>query len=206
MKKALAMLLLAAITLSLVGCGGEPDLYGIGLEVTQIMGEMADSKEYLQLFTTPGEIFSIAANLALQDFDDPKAVYRILPPKDEEDMVEALLGDDDLYEALSRPLKEQARNRCTVQTAVQYINSQANGPTQLAVTSLLNATVKEEALLLDEPVYYLYVFEDGVAVLVSFVHGAATGNFLLYPDLYTKSDVKELFSFFACSVKKLDIE
>ncbi len=86
MKKSIrlaALILSAFMLMSFAACGDAPakaeekSLYDHGLELIALLDEMAESKEYLSLFSANDELMEILAEAAEGDFSKPQAVDRL---------------------------------------------------------------------------------------------------------------------------------
>ena len=187
LRKQICALLFAALLLpAAVGACGEaadPDYYRIGLKVTSLISEMTDSDAYFSLMATP-ESFRTAREAAnTHDYDRPVAVYSISLTDPEAFLEKMLLEDPDAREAwnsLSPALQDQLMRRITLQTLCASVNGRA-GTESIALASLVTPVLTDETLTPEKSRSYLYFFEQGVPVLVSFGYHSASGQFLMIP-------------------------
>ncbi|MBE5754073.1 MAG: hypothetical protein E7340_01875 [Clostridiales bacterium] len=72
--KKISCILLCLLFLVLSACNDSPNLYKKGIEITTIMGEMVNSKTYIEIMTIPKDI-----NMDLvkaKDYDTPTRAYK----------------------------------------------------------------------------------------------------------------------------------
>lgn len=185
MKKAVCMVLILALCLGILGCSqkteragkrksDKPDLYDAGLEVITLMQEKADSSEYLSLMGASEDMMNLIQDFAAIKVKRPIAVYEMELPKTEE-----LLGEMDSisirdYEAMSPQLREDIDRRMASAMATHFLAQQGN--LCIAASSMLASSCKNMDLELENPRYYLYLYESGMTVMVTFGYAAASGT------------------------------
>ena len=182
LRKALAFLLLLCIGAIPSGCNADviPGSYEIGLQVTETLGEMLQSRDYLEMFLTDEIILNrIESDLNTGDYGTPVAAY-CLKPADPREWIPSVIPDSEMEKmnTLSPALQEQLWGRLEgVSYAVNMINAK-KGTEILAVSSVLQVLLKKPELEPEETEYLLYVFEKGMPVLVTIGYHAATGMIL----------------------------
>ena len=154
--------LIPAITaLILSGCGREtdptPQLYSNGLEMVQTLDAMAESSEYVQLFSTNEEIAGEIANMGQPDYSSPQAVYRVdnIQFSTGEAIPEELAGELDAKMLMAIP---------------SQINSQL-GVSTLAATSVITATSAFQCEELTESCMLVFAYNNNYTPVVTFVPG-----------------------------------
>ena len=155
-----------------------------GTEVIALMSEMVKNENYAALYNLSNVYAETVNRVREGDYATPSAVYELTVSKDHLPGVSVDPSDfsDDLYAYVV--------SAATVSFASQI--NQKGGDSSLAVSSMfaasmsfVNETVKEDTL-------YLYVFENGCPVMVSFLMGEdssfrATGYFIINDAFQTDS-------------------
>lgn len=208
MKKISIVILVFLLTLAMTACGksynshNEEALFDLGLEVTKTMQEMVYSDEYISLYAIikfEDEIVRFQAT----DYDLPIAVYSVEIPSAKD--VLSKLGSENIddYDKLSDNLKEQLDHRVSFSSIISSINAQS-GTNTMALCSLLTATKYDKDIELDKSISYLYIFEKGIPIAVTFTKsGYANGQFLLLSDKKSYDDISEIFNKYSCKVDKI---
>ena len=172
-----------------------PSLEVRGMQIISMLEEIAESEEYLSIYSSDKELLNIIASFAEGDHSDPKTIYRLTLS---EESVKSLCGTD-ILTFLSPELQSFLESR--VQASVINIANARGGSTALAATSICTAgkTFVSDEITADT--IYLYTFENAVPVAVSFTVGeghtvSASGTFLIPEELNTDSpeSIKEFFS------------
>ena len=191
----LAAALLCCAACSACGEAEEPDYYRIGLEVTGLMGEIADNEEYLSLLLGSGAFDEIRERINTHDYDRPAAVYSVRLDISRP-YVEEMLRDDresfQRWESLPSELQDQLLLRFSLPALLTRSNARA-GAAYIAVFNAAQAFIRNESLTGEESPCYLYFFEQGAPILVSFGYHTASGQFLSVPGEYRNSprDISE---------------
>jgi len=188
--RALSVLLLAGIMALWSAAGAEsPDYAGIGLEAAGILSEMVQSSDYLSLFMVnekATELLDTKFNTG--DYDAPTAVYR-LQPADPREWFRTLLPEAELeqLDSLSPVLQEQVYARMKGLTLMSNRINAEKGAEVLALTSTLQVLLNKPGLECEEQEYYLFIFEKGVPVLITYGWHQAVGSFLVLEKSETES-------------------
>ena len=208
MKKFSIVIFALLLTFAMSACNKSDNsydqeaLFDLGIEVAKTMQEMVYTDEYLSFYTSVGfkdEIVEFQAT----DYNAPIAVYSIEIPSSKD--ILSKLGSENIeaYDKLSDNLKEQFDYRVSFSSIISSINAQ-RGANTLALCSLLTATKHNKNIELDKNIAYLYVFEKGVPVAVTFTEsGYANGQFLLLGDAKSYEDISEMFNNYSCEVEKI---
>lgn len=208
MKKFSIIIFAFLLALAMTACGkshnshNEEALFDLGIEVTKTMQEMTYSDEYISLYATiefEDEIVKFQAT----DYDSPIAVYCVEIPNVKD--VLSKLGSENIddYDKLSDNLKEQMDHRVSLSSIISSINAQS-GTNTMVLCSLLTATKYDKDVELDKSISYLYVFEEGIPIAVTFTKsGYANGQFLLLNDSNSYEDISKIFNRYSCKVDKI---
>lgn len=186
-----------ALILSLTACGGDrtggKSLYRHGLEVADVIAEMARSEDYLAMYGAIPEVAALAADAGQGDFTKPKAVYRITIPAS---AVLTLLGEEEgldlkqLSPALGQIVQAKLQSAFITQ-----INAQA-GQAAIAAASVCTAQKLFVSKELTENTIYLYTYENAVPVAVAFTGGAdgavSASGMLVLNENFTQDAVQAL--------------
>lgn len=174
------LLLLCMILPAAAGTAEGPDYHAIGLEVAGVMDEMVRSREYLNMFLySENSLELVDSTFNTGDYHTPVAVYR-LNQTDPQGWLMAQMKDSDReqFDALSPVLQNQIRIRMESLAVISnYFNAQ-RGVDFLSVASAIQARLEKPELEEEKARYYLYVFEKGIPILVSFGYHGAVGTFI----------------------------
>lgn len=211
MKRIALFFSLICLILSLSACGlfakkdsKDTVLYHAGLDLICVMEEMIQSEEYAEILGVNGveELLEIVDR---NDYDYPIAVYSISMPKTVDFLKITANYSEDQWNSLSDILKRQIENRVSFSAIVSMINGQ-QGAKKLAVGSLYTAFDKYEKIKVDDTTVYLYVFEEGIPIAITFTEsGGVNGQFVFLEDIATLSNVRAVFEDYGCSVAKVDV-
>lgn len=196
--KTLSLILACSVLFVLASCGktnGSKSIYDQGLTLAALLKEMAGSEAYLQLYSSMPEAQETLFDAANGDYTNPKTVYQIR------------ISDSTLLagiENLSDPLREYASSR--VQGSLANLINAQRGSSILATASICTAEKTFVCRDFTGNTTYLYTYESGVPVLVSFLAGedgavAAYGSFVL-PEDFSAESAAEIQQ----SLKSLGIE
>jgi len=181
----------------------QAELYDTGMELISTMDEMLKSEEYKALFVSGNGLDSVIDTVNTDDYGSPVAVYRISMP--EEKKLLKTMGYSDSWNKLSDNLKEQVKNRLSFSSIATIINGTFGGSEKLAFSSAFIASDKLDTLTLEEPTTFLYIFEKGTPIAITFnEYGAVTGQFIFIEDTDTLSKVKSIFRHYNCTVSEVD--
>ena len=182
--KSICILLIMTMFAGIAGFAqAEPDYYHIGLEVTSVMSEIAGSETYLSLYGTPDTWSDIREAVNTGDYDKPVAVYAVTMDNPGTYLRIMLDRDPDSssqWDSLSENLQEQLLNKVGIATICNLVNAQA-GTASISFASVAQAFIKNSDLTEENNVSYLYLFEKGTPILVTFGYHTATGMFVFIP-------------------------
>ena len=192
-RKMISLLLVSAFLCcpAFNACGEtvEPDYYHIGLEVAGLMSEIVDNDDYLSLFMNVDTFDEVRERVNTHDYDRPAAVYSI-SVNDPKSLLEEALRDDPenfrKWESRPAALQDQLLLRFSLPALLTSADARA-GAVYMAFFSAANAFVRNESLTGEESSYYLYFFEKGAPILVTFSYHTASGRFLSVPGEYRNS-------------------
>lgn len=190
-SKLMGLAMTAVLLLALGGCAGKDgpensgkSLRDHGMDVISVMEEMVKSKDYASLIGSSAEaVEEIRADLAAGDYTAPLAVYEVQCPHIQD--VLALAEDSTITDGFSEALKNHLNNRAA-STLVNLINSRS-GYAPLAAASVYSTGKTFVWEKPQENTLYLYTFENGYPITVTFTAGednsmTATGTFLIVED------------------------
>lgn len=159
-----------------------PDYYQAGMETVAMMDEMVKSKDFILMLSGSDRTDGIRETVNTGDYGSPTAVYSVRL-EDARSLVEKTYRAEDLerWNNLPDVLQEQLLKRVSVQSLCNIINGRT-GTDQLAFASLVTAIVRNDSLPGGEPLSYLYFFEKGTPILVTFGYHGSSGIFLFLPE------------------------
>lgn len=183
-----------------------PSLEIRGMQIISMLEEIAESEDYLSIYSSDSDIMSIINSFAEGDHSDPATIYRLTLS---EETVKSLCGTD-ILTSLSPELQAFLESR--VQASIINIANARGGSTALAATSICTAGKTFVSDEISSDTIYLYTFENAVPVAVSFTVGegntvSATGTFLIAEELNTDSPetIREFFSEIDLAVEVVSI-
>ena len=212
MKKRFVLCLAALLLLAACGTKKEKSLYTQGLELISLMGEMAQSDTYFDMFSPAPEVKAqmdgIVQALKAGGYQEPKAVYRITA--DTEHLMELLTsasGANVSLDGMSPELRDHIRSRL-FSSCASILNSSA-GVEAIAASYIYtcsNSFVCREA---GEDTAYLYTYEGACPVLVAFSVGEdhavhASGFYILNENIADPESLSGLFGFSGFQVELLE--
>lgn len=163
-------------------------LYTKGLELVDLLHEMASSEEYITLFGIPSEIYH--EELANGDYENCIAVYQVNISDTQLQSFMKLSGieTDNFSDNLISQITKKSYSSFIVQLVARQSGSEA-----LAASSLITGSslfVYEE---LKEPTMYIYEYKDSYPVVVSFYPGddgavSAGASYFLIDELKTADE------------------
>lgn len=166
------------------GEAAEPDYYRVGLKVAGLLSEITDSEAYLSLLTRPEMFREVREQINTHDYDRPVAVYSIRL-SDPEAIMKEMLRDNpeslEAFESLSPALQEQFLGYMSIQSLCAAVNGRM-GTEYLAFLSVATSRIRDDTLTGEASGCYLYLFEKGTPIMVSFGYRGASGQFLLIPE------------------------
>lgn len=179
-------------------------LYDQGLEISALMSEMASNPDYLRTLTGSQEVLNVLSGAAAADPRAPKAVYEIVVS---EDALMELLGVSST-EGMSEALKDNliARSYAAVGPQINAVG----GVNNLAASSMCTVGLSFVDPGFSGNALYLYAYEDGAPVLVSFSANqdhvvSASGCFILGDSIQaeSKEEIRGYFAQFGTEVKEI---
>ena len=206
MKKILLKIgcaLLCVCSLGLVSCKKDKaektaNLYESGIETALVIDVMARNEIYKASIGLDYDVTSVLA----EDYRNPTNVYSISIPTIEEffQVVEAG-GLEEEWDLLPDSVKEQMESRAD---PFNFIISHYAGHNEVAVSTSYQASLRFDGKI-DEKIAYVYVYETGTPIVVTFTpicdHGySAMGSFLFGVDCTSMEKIEEVFKPFQCEV------
>lgn len=209
MKKKNLVIFSVILILSLTACGSKKEqvsLYERGLEVVDLMDEMADSQSYVQMFTGNAKISNVIQNNTNGDYSKPQTVYEVVLRKDN---YQGLIGNEDIQTTMSDELERIMEKKVNASLITQ-INAYG-GSENLAASTICTAGIsfvnKEEK----DDVIYIYVYENTAPVAITFLQEgndivSANGTFMFGEELMnlTEETILQLFEGTYVTVQKVE--
>ena len=209
-KKKICAVLIMSLVMVLCACAesksevSEKTLYEQGMDVVAIMAEAARTEDYTRAYTGSSDLMEIVNRVGAGDYSSPKAVYSVAVS---EESILGMLSIENL-DSFSDALKETLLSRAVGSLTTQ-INGYA-GVNNLAAASVLTLGKSFVDNDLSEDVIYIYTFENGFPVAVTFTVGengavSAGGNFIMYEEFTCDSlnEVQEFFGEFGATVNEV---
>lgn len=209
MKEKILGVLFVILILNLTACGSKKEqvsLYERGLEVVDLMDEMADSQSYVQMFTGNAKISDVIQNNTNGDYSKPQTVYEVVLRKDN---YQGLIGNEDIQTTMSDELERIMKKKVNASLITQ-INAYG-GSENLAASTICTAGIsfvnKEEK----DDVIYIYVYENTAPVAITFLQEgndivSANGTFMFGEELMnlTEETILQLFEGTYVTVQKVE--
>lgn len=184
MRKMILTLLVVLAVLGAVGCDksveevNQKPIYEHGIEVIQLMTEMAQSTEYLITYTGNESIRDIINDIGKSDYQEVKKVYSISFDKSTLEKLTELAG----VEGISDELREYTMQRM-ITAFISQINAYS-GAEKLAAASVCTVGKTFVSNELDHDSIFIYTYEDAYPVAVTFIAGedntvSANGMFIV---------------------------
>ena len=188
MKRKLFTVLLACILLLtlLTSCNGKPkSLTECGEDVISLMAEMLESEEYKSLYNLPAAYDDQINMLREGNYSKSIAVYELLIS--EEELLDKTINKDEL----SKELYEYICSSAYVSFASRI--NQTSGSEAMVVSSVFTAQKTYANKNIDSSKIYLYVFEKGCPVAVTFVSDGgdalrAVGHFIMNDEFIVEDE------------------
>ena len=170
-------------------------LLDAGSEIISLMDEMINNESYQEVMASSSDLESAFKMLAVGDYSKASAVYEIHIPDRTYDNFISINQEGDVKNDMSEKLYTELKGRMTVSLA-NMINGRYNGASYLAASSIVSASKVFVNTELEESKVFLYTFETGFPIMISYVKGdggavTATGYFLMNENLVgaTKDDI-----------------
>lgn len=179
-------LCMALLTGVLSSCTEKSDmLKKCGEDVISIMVEMIDNEEYREIYDLSEEYDEEISKLCEGDYSHIEQVYELIIPV--EQLMNESLDEDDVSEDLYQYVCSSAL------TSFASRVNQASGVKSMIVSSTFSAQKSFASKKMDESTVYLYVFEDGYPIAVTFVDSGedafrAIGYFILNEEFDTDDE------------------
>jgi hypothetical protein len=158
-----------------------------GEDVISLMTEMLESEEYKSMYDLPSEYDDEINMLREGNYSESIAVYEILVPEDE--LLDVVLDID--KEDLSKELYEYLCS--SAYSSFATLINRISGSNSMVLSSAFTASKNYVSKDIDENKIYLFVFENGYPIAVTFVangEGAvhAVGHFIINDEFITEDE------------------
>ena len=179
-------ILLFTLIFPFVSCSKEPTtLIDQGQKIISLMDEMIKSEEYAKAYVSIANTDAIIKELREQDRTEPIAVYKLTVPA--ESLVSSNIDMDKMSDELEKYLIQSSYTSFASKLQLQGSYSENVTVSAMYAThsNFVDAELKIETV-------YLYVFEDGYPISVTFLPGEngavrGTGHLILL-SLFDASD------------------
>ncbi len=167
-------------------------IYEHGLDIVELLEEIVHNEEYITMFSGSGEIAEIINGIAEGDYSEPEVVYQIT--LNEQALLEA---EEMMPNDISEALKQSLQNRLLASLPTNM--NARNGAKNLAATAICTAGKTFVNTDIEESLIYLYVYEDALPVVITFIIGehdtvSASGHFL-FSDVLDQASLEEMLEY-----------
>lgn len=208
MKKYIIFGIIFILILSVCGCsqkesgkntasksGAERSLYEHGTEMIALLDEMINNDDYRELYSNSEDILEVARQIGQGDYSEVYAVYKLTLPKDLSGVFAVMNGMN--FNTMSEALQNNVEDR-VYQSLANIVNAQ-RGVAYLATASTFTVEKTFVNTEITENCAYLYTFENGFPVLITFITGedntvAANGIFVMYENAHEEDEIKEILN------------
>ena len=178
-------------------------LYDYGLELTISMENLVKDNIYREFLDIKEYDNFINENVVANDYNSPVKVYEITQPIAEKFFEQLPTYDKETIDKLSEDAKEQLYNKVNYNTICTLLNS--SQPEYINVSTIFTINKTFSGSISNE-VAFLYVFETGVPIFVSFEGKSeieATAAFVFLKEVDTLYKTSEIFKAFGCEVRDI---
>ncbi len=175
LMKSISIILVMGIILLMGGCDKKTDtntrktLLTQGLELVELIEEMANSDTYITIFSGNPKIAEKLKDVQDGDYTKTKAIYSIDFNSNSFESIIGILSGIANFDNLSDDLKNVIKSKLKSSFATQ-INS-LSGAEALAASAICIATKTFVCEEMKEDTIYLYTYEDALPVVVTFIKG-----------------------------------
>ena len=200
MKKLICMVCAVALILTLTGCGKtESSAYDRGLESVGLLAEAMGSEAYLDMMSTANALRGHIAKAAEGDYHTPKAAFVLSFPNEGMYLFSGVLEPAEVPDTLTDLV-----NHRLISAIIPQINAMG-GAEILAASTVCTVSKTFVSTAIQEDMIYLYLFETGCPVAVTFTTGenstvTATAVPILYED-FPQDDMDAMQELFGGMVK-----
>ena len=184
-------------TKSLVDCGED---------VISLMTEMVDSENYRLLYNLPAAYDKTISNLRNGNYSKSSAVY------------ELSISEDDLFELINTNIDKESfsedlyKNVCSsAYISFASLINQKGGVEAMSISTAFSAQKSFVNKEMDANKVYLYVFENGCPILITFVAGEdgsfrAVGYFIINDTFVTDDEYSIIESYKASGINNVTVK
>ena len=184
-------------TKSLVECGED---------VISLMAEMVDSENYRLLYNLPAAYDKTISNLRNGNYSKNSAVY------------ELSISEDDLFESINTNIDKESfsedlyKNVCSsAYISFASLINQKGGVEAMSISTAFSAQKSFVNKEMDANKVYLYVFENGCPILITFVAGEdgsfrAVGYFIINDTFVTDDEYSIIESCKASGINNVTVK
>ena len=217
MKRIITAVLCIYMSMALWGCAGParedaaetktPSLRETGLELIELMAEMAASDDYVDMAVGNNAVGDIVREIGDEDHSLPEAVYSVTVRGDSVDKLMEMAG-------ISTDMSEELRSYLEQRVTGSLIST-VNGMEGAESLAAANICTVEKSFVNKEAtgdVIYIYTYEGARPAAVSFRVGddnaeTATGSFITAEDLPlgSEEDIKAFFESLGLDVEVKEV-
>ena len=189
------------------GQAEEKSLYQRGMDIVALLADMAHNPAFLEVYGVPQSVAPVVERISQGDYSQPSRVYRLTPQSSLSGLIGQLAGSwGQLPDSVADYLESQTLS------LLRTLTLGREGLEQNVVMATFSADKLFVSRELSQDMFYLYMFENGCPVLVSFQGGedgavSAQGTFLLNEGLASgETSVQSFFSLegiYLCRVELL---
>lgn len=199
-----------AVSLTITGCSASQPtvnngktLYDHGLELVSIIEEMAESEEYIAVYTGSPRISDVISDFGDGDYSSPSKVYRLEPAAE----IIAEYAHSAELSGMSDKVKDMVFAKTIAALATQA--NAVDGAENLAATTVCTAGKTFVNSEISDPVIYVYVYDNGYPVAVTFTAGenstVSASAMFISCSIFDTSSVQAIDEFFGGMVKAEEI-
>lgn len=190
----------------------EKSLYEHGMDMVALLDEMVRSDAYGEMMGNPDGFGDVVERIREGNYTEPAAVYQMEISAGilDEAILDISPDDSDFSDVLWESLRHK-----WIGNLVFQINAYS-GVSYVAASSVYTADKVFTGSELSEDTVYIYTFEEGFPIMVSFIAGEgkvveASGSFVLYEETEgeDEKDIRELLEeqfpyLAACEINELE--
>ena len=170
-----------------------PQLTERGIQLISKVDTLAETEEYISLYTADTEIIDIIQNLSKQDYTKPETIFLLENGNDI--LLQQMIPQINLSENILQMI--QNKFATLLPTKINTITSTE----ALVVQSILNYNESFIDLTVSSPSTYLYTYPNGYSFIVNYIpqkEGIVEANIsvILHPELSQCSSTDDLIQFF----------
>lgn len=195
LKKCVKLILFLIICYLFTGCkkgdSGDKEIISTSLidagdKVVSTMSNMVSNEDYKKLMSVPEDMESAVSLIESGDYKSPLNIYELHIPESRIETIASMSSEVSLSD-MNDGLRDNVTDKIYAALANQ-INGRYYGAMYMAAASMYTCNQLFVNSELQENKVYLYTFEKGCPIMISFIKGddgatMAVGSFLMYKEL-----------------------